>query len=83
MKAFVCAIIFASMMFGEQAGSAEETQSPPNIPQIAALKAVKVALVGNNTDLSDDSNALRVTTQMPFVQFGVASLKKRGTSDNS
>jgi hypothetical protein len=47
------------------------------------LKAVKVALVGNNTDLSDDSNALRVTTQMPFVQFGVASLKKRGASDKS
>jgi hypothetical protein len=68
MKTFATAIIFASIIFGSQAQSGEDTTLPANIPQIDTLKAVKIALVGNNTDLSDDSNALRAIWRSEFAK---------------
>jgi hypothetical protein len=67
-KMLVAALVFASIVLGRQTHSAEEAKQPTNITQINALIAVKVALVGNDTDLGDDSNALRAIWRDEFAK---------------
>ena len=67
-KTFITAIVFANIVLGRQAQSAEEPKQSANVIQINALIAVKVALVGNDTDLSDDSNALRAIWRSEFAK---------------
>ena len=68
LKTFATAMVFASQVAAGQGQSAEDTKQPVYIPQVNVLTAVKVALVGNDTDLSDDFNALRAIWHNEFVK---------------